>query len=93
MSFEHASAVSALSAQVTRALREHYAVHGHYPRALTDLKLELSAADGAAAATLGFVRYSSNGESFTYAEVGPDEWHRRVWWCYGREHCGAANLE
>lgn len=92
LSFAHGSAVSAISGQVMPGLRKYYASQGHYPPTLAELQLDLSVADGATEASLGFVRYSSDGESFTYAEVGPDKWHRRVWWCHGASQCGAADL-
>jgi hypothetical protein len=86
------SAVSAVSKQVLELLPGYHSKHGRYPTALSELQLNFLAADGASEETLRFVRYASDGASFTYAEVGPDEWHRRVWWCHGRDHCGFADL-
>jgi hypothetical protein len=87
------SAVSAVSSQALSALPKYHSSHGRYPSSLSELRLDLAAADGADESTLRFVRYSSDGVSFTYAEIGPDEWHRRVWWCHGPSACGAANLQ
>jgi hypothetical protein len=87
------SAVSAISGQALRALAEYHASHGRYPQGLTELRLDLAAADEADESTLRFVRYSSDGVSFTYAEIGPDQWHRRVWWCHGPSACGVADLQ
>jgi hypothetical protein len=86
------SAVSALSRQVLDKLALHYSQHGRYPPRLADLGLDLAAADGANASTLTFLRYASEGSSFTYAETGPDEWHRRVWWCAGPQTCGFLDM-
>jgi len=83
------SAVSALSHQVMDRLREEYKRRGAYPDNLDSLALDLGAADGANSSTLRFVRYNSDGVSFTYGEVGPDAFHQRTWWCYREEHCGA----
>ena len=87
-----ASSTSAISRQVMERLPAFYEQNGRYPKELSELRLDLAAADGATEATLRFVRYSSDGTSFTYAEVGPDEYHRRVWWCAGSEPCGFADL-
>jgi hypothetical protein len=87
------SAVSAVSRSVLDGLATHYKQHGRYPESLAELRLDLTRADGATDATLRFVRYRSDGASFTYAEVGPDQYHRRVWWCAGPEKCGAIDLQ
>jgi hypothetical protein len=86
------SEVSAVSSRLAAALPRYYASHRRYPTALSELQLDLSSADGAMQDTFRFVRYSSDGAAFTYAEVGPDEWHRRVWWCYGPDTCRMAEL-
>jgi hypothetical protein len=87
------SAVSAVSRRVLDGLATHYKQHGRYPESLAELQLDLAGADGATDATLRFVRYRSDGASFTYAEIGPDQYHRRVWWCAGSEKCGAIDLQ
>lgn len=87
------SAVSALSRRVLDGLAAHYKRHGHYPESLAELRLDLAGADGATDSTLRFVRYRSEGSSFSYAEIGPDQYHRRVWWCAGPEKCGAIDLQ
>jgi hypothetical protein len=91
--FAEGSAVSAVSRRVLDGLAVHYKQHGRYPESLAELRLDLAGADGATDATLRFVRYRSDGSSFTYAEVGPDQYHRRVWWCAGPERCGAIDLQ
>jgi hypothetical protein len=60
---------------------------------LRGLKLDLASADGANQATLEFVRYAANGDAFTYAETGPDKFHKRIWWCYRQEYCGMLDAE
>jgi len=87
------SAVSAVSRRILDGLAAHYKQHGRYPESLAALRLDLAEADGATAATFRFVRYESDGPSFTYAEIGPDKYHRRVWWCSGPEKCGAIDLQ
>jgi hypothetical protein len=91
-STNEASSTSAISRQVMVRLPAFYEQNGRYPKDLSELRLDLAAADRATEATLRFVRYSSDGTSFTYAEVGPDEYHRRVWWCAGSGPCGFADL-
>jgi len=73
-------------------LPSFYEKNGRYPQTLGELGLDLADADGATEETLRFVRYVSDGSSFTYAEVGPDEYHRRVWWCADSKPCGFADL-
>ena len=75
-----------------RQLEEYHRANGKYPARLVQMDLHLKAADGADVSTLGFVRYSSDEQSFTYAEIGPDEFHHRVWWCAGAETCGHLDL-
>src|SRR5262245_34829452 len=87
------SAVSAVSRRVLDGLAAHYKQHGRYPESLAALRLDLAGADGATDATLRYLRYRSDGSSFTYAEIGPDQYHRRVWWCAGLEKCGAIDLQ
>jgi hypothetical protein len=87
------SAVSALSAQILESgLPKYYAEFGCYPSTLRELNLDFQAADGASAETLRWIRYRSDGQSFTYVEVGPDRFHRRVWWCTGAEKRGFIDL-
>jgi hypothetical protein len=86
------SAVSAVSSRVLDGLAAHHKQHGQYPKSLAELRLDLAGADGATDATMRFVRYESDGSSFTYAEIGPDQYHRRVWWCASPEKCGAIDL-
>ncbi len=87
------SAVSALSARVLAALPKYYAAHGRYPSSLAALSVEANAVDWCGRTLARQVRYSSDGASFTYAEIGPDEWHRRVWWCHGARTCYVADLK
>lgn len=92
-SINASSRVAAVSKRVMENLAAHYDRFQRYPERLSELSVDYSHTDGGTTADLAWIRYSSDGASYTLVRLGPGRELRDIWWCAGNDRCGHSALE